>query len=114
MPGRESRSGMPSSRRVRLAAEARDDLRDVLQYSLEVWGRPQCDAYRTAILRRLAEVADFPRLGRPRDDLFAGCRSRPIRQHIVSYRMDVAEIIVVRILHEWREPIGAVVPPEPR
>ncbi len=114
MPERESRSGMPLCRRVRLTAEARDDLRDILQYSLETWGRSQGNAYRSAILQRLAEVASFPRLGRPRDDLFAGCRGLPIRQHIAYYLVDDAAITVMRILHERREPSGAVVPPEPQ
>ncbi len=105
---------MPSSRKVRLAIDARNDLRDLLQQSLETWGRSQRDAYRSTILRRFAELANYPQLGRARDDLFPDCRGLPIRQHIVYYAVSDAEIAVLRILHERRDPTGAVVAPGSR
>lgn len=105
---------MPSSRRPRLAAEARDDLRDILQHSLETWGRSQHDAYQAAIRRGLTEIATYPRLGRQRDDLFPGCRSLPIRQHVFYYLVDGDDVYMVRILHERRDPSATVGEPDPR
>lgn len=99
---------------MRLAAEARDDLRDLLQYSLETWGWTERDAYRAAIQQRLASLAEYPELGRPRNDLFSGCRGLPIRQHVAYYLVEDAHVVVVRILHGRREPLGAVAAPKPR
>jgi len=99
---------------VRLAAEARDDLRDLLQHSLETWGRTEHDAYRAAIQQRFASLAEYPELGRPRDDLFSGCRGLSIRQHVAYDLLEEAHVVVVRILHGRREPVGAVAAPKPR
>lgn len=99
---------MPSNRRVRLTAEARDDLRNLLQYSREAWGQPLRDPYRAAIQQRFSELADHPWLGRPRDDLFSGCRGLPFRQHMAYYIVTEFDIIIVRILDERRGTLGMI------
>ncbi|MGH2530689.1 MAG: type II toxin-antitoxin system RelE/ParE family toxin [Thermomicrobiales bacterium] len=90
---------MPSSRRLRLTQEARDDLRDLLQYTLETWGRKQRDSYRALVLRTLRDLATFPGLGRKRAELGADLRSFPVGQHVVIYWLNDEELIVTRIMH---------------
>lgn len=90
---------MPSSRKLRLTSEARDDLRDVLQYTLETWGRKQRATYKARILRTLRELARFPGLGRERNELGVDMRSFPVGQHLIVYRVDDKELIVTRIMH---------------
>ena len=94
---------MPSSRRLRLTPEAADDLRDLLQYSLETWGQRQRDTYRALIHRALRDLARFPDLGRGRDELAPGLRSHPVGQHVVIYAVSDKELVVVRILHGRRD-----------
>lgn len=77
---------MRSSRRVRLTAEARDDLRDLLQYTYERWGREQRDAYRARIQRTLSTLARHPDLGRSRDEILP---------HLRSYAMDSYLIFIL-------------------
>ncbi|MGH2560956.1 MAG: type II toxin-antitoxin system RelE/ParE family toxin [Thermomicrobiales bacterium] len=90
---------MPSSRRLRLTQEARDDLRDLLQYTFETWGRNQCDTYRALIRRTLRELAQYPGLGRKREELGADLRSFPAGQHVVIYLLNDQELVVTRIMH---------------
>ena len=94
---------MPSSRRLRLTPEARDDLSDILQYSLEMWGRAQRDRYRALIQRTLRNLARFPDIGRQRDELGEGWRSFPVGQHLVFYWTTDRELIVARIMHSGRD-----------
>ena len=93
---------MPSSRRVRLTSEARDDLRELLQYSLQRWGATQRDEYKVLIRRSLRDLAEFPGIGRSRDDLAPGLRSHPVGQHIVFYRVTGNTLLVRRIIHHSR------------
>jgi toxin ParE1/3/4 len=90
---------MKSSRRLRLSVRAQDDLRAVLQYTESVWGKRQRDAYAEAIDAALRELAAFPALGRTRDELFPGCRSFRVEQHVVYYHESGRALTIDRILH---------------
>jgi toxin ParE1/3/4 len=104
---------MPSGRKLRLSVEAQDDLRDLLQYSLQRWGWQQRDAYKSKIQRRLRDLATYPDLGRARDEYFPGCRSLPVEQHVVYYPVTETEILVTRILHAKRDAGGLIKEPRP-
>ena len=90
---------MPSGRKLRLTSETRDDLRDVLHYRIETWGRRQRATYKARILRTLRELARCPGLGRERHELGDDIRSFPVGQHLIVYRQDDKELIVIRIMH---------------
>jgi len=99
---------MPSSHNLRLTAEVQTDLGDILRLSLEIWGSSQRDVYQVAILDRFDELRSFPSMGRPRNDLFAGCRALTIQQHLAYYVIRADEIVVVRVLHSRRDPANAI------
>ena len=86
-----------------MTPEAADDLRDVLQYSLEMWGQRQRNTYQALIVRALRDLARFPGLGRTRDELGPGLRSHPVGQHVVIYAVSDEDLIVVRVLHSRRD-----------
>jgi toxin ParE1/3/4 len=89
---------MPSSR-LRLSLEAEDDLRDILQYTLDNWGQAQHDAYAARLDRGLAHLADFPKIGRLRPDFGPDVRGYLIHHYLVVYRLESDEIVVSRIVH---------------
>ena len=95
---------MPSSRKVRFSAEAEDDVRSILQFSLQTWGPSQRDAYQSAFHKRLADLAKYPLLGQRRDEIFPGCRTLSIRRYIAYYLVADEAVLIVRILHERRDP----------
>ena len=99
-------------RRLVLTPPADADLRDILAYTLREWGRAQRNAYRAIMMQRLKRLTDHPLLGPAREDVFPGCRSLTIEQHIAYYRPTETQIVVARILHVRRDPIGIVEVPD--
>jgi len=102
-----------SARNVRLVLTplTRQDLRDILQYTAQTWGRERRDAYQALVLGRLRELTAYPNLGRARDEVFPGCRSLRVEQHVAYYRTTDAEIIVARLLHARQDAVGIVSEP---
>ena len=86
-----------------VSPRANRDIDAILLHSLETWGERQKDAYKAALDRALRELVDFPEMGRSRDDLGPGVRSRRVEQHVIFYRVDTGSIRVLRILHGRRE-----------
>ena len=90
----------PRERHIVLSADAENDLADILQYTLETWGPRQMKFYAVKLDAGLSAIAGQPKIGTTRDDLFPGCRSQPIEEHVVFYDADDREIRVARVLHK--------------
>ena len=94
---------MTSVRKIRLSQDAEDDLTDILAYSVANWGEARATAYKATLFKVFRELADFPALGRPRDEFGPGTRSLVTGQHVIIYRATDDEIIVARIVHVRRD-----------
>lgn len=99
---------MRSRFELRLSAEAESDPRALLVSSLLHWGPEARDAYAESLGSAFAELTLFPELGRPRDDLYPGCRALRVRQHVIFYEVGDAIVSVARILHSRMDPSGRV------
>jgi toxin ParE1/3/4 len=84
---------------ILLSPEAQSDVADILLYTLQRWGEEQLDRYAAALDHSLQLIADNPELGRARPELFTGCRSLRVREHIVYYALRDATVVVFRVLH---------------
>ena len=94
---------------VRLTSEASRDYEDILLSTMRAWGVEQKATYRAALTGALRRLRQHPGLGQPQDDLFPGCRSVQVEQHVIYYHQPRAtEIIVVRILHRRQDASVAV------
>lgn len=82
-----------------LSPEAQSDLSDILLYTVQRWGEEQLDRYAAALDNGLQLIADNPAIGRARPELFDGCRSFRVREHIVYYALRDATVVVFRVLH---------------
>jgi plasmid stabilization system protein ParE len=60
---------------VRLSREADRDVLDILLYTRRTWGTKRQETYETLMIQALDMLSQHPQAGRPRDDLFPGCRS---------------------------------------
>ncbi|HEY7034003.1 MAG TPA: type II toxin-antitoxin system RelE/ParE family toxin [Thermomicrobiales bacterium] len=69
-----------SARRCRLVVQpgAQADIRAILLYTRERWGVEQRRRYGIQLNRALRSLLDYPERGRPRDELYSGCRSLPV------------------------------------
>jgi toxin ParE1/3/4 len=97
---------------VELTPEAEDDYKSILLYTDQTWGEDQVAIYWARILQTLESLRDHPLLGHQRDDLFPGCHSVRVAQHVIYYRQPPPHRIeVVRILHVRQAPTGNVAEP---
>jgi toxin ParE1/3/4 len=93
-------------RRAVLTLDARQDLSDILLYTERQWGRQQRSTYQAAIRDSIRRLADYPALGRSRDELSPKLRSHPVGSHIIYYWVEQETLIVAHILHGRRDPEG--------
>ena len=107
---RNCRSAVKSSRKVRLTAAARADVRDIRRFTARQWGIRQRDVYSAQLYAGLERLVQFPELGQERNDLSAGCRAVRVGQHIVYYRVTEAEIVISRVLHMNQDATTTVIP----
>ena len=105
-----------SARRVaiELSRAALRDVDGLLLYTRRTWGKGQQAIYRAAIYRMLDMLSQHPQAGRPRDDLFPGCRGIRVEQHVIYYHQpDASTIVVRRILHTRQDASAEVTDPNP-
>jgi toxin ParE1/3/4 len=95
---------------LRITPRARQDYDDILVYSEGIWGQEQADRYEAALNRALDVLLDFPLMGRTRDDISPGLRSRQAQQHVIYYRVKGNVIEIVRILHERMDAVRQLSP----
>lgn len=93
---------MPSLE-VEWAAQAVDDLRGVFHY-IEAAGNPLAALrYTNDVANRAERLADFPRVGRSREDILTGLRTLPFRSALIVYQVSDNSIRLLRILHQQRD-----------
>ena len=90
-----------SSRRLSdvLSPKARADVEDILAFGVREWGELNAASYESALERALANLSEFPEMGRARDDLRPGCRGLAVEHHVILYRADEYKVEIVRIVH---------------
>lgn len=93
---------MPSARSVLFAAEAEDDIQQILQYTLETWGDRQLREYAAGFDRVFDLLAEFPLLGRPRFE--PHIYAHRMREHVIYYSFSAEQLMIRRILHKHRDP----------
>ncbi len=79
--------------------QALADLRNIVRYTRESWGRKQARIYREEIELGIQKLALSPGLGRVRSDVAPSVRSFPIARHVAFYVESKRGITVVRVLH---------------
>jgi toxin ParE1/3/4 len=87
-------------RRLRLTTSATRNLKDIAQH-LRRGGvdRRSIVSLINSLGAQCQKLAELPgELGRPRSDLPIGVRSFPYRGHLIFFRYDDAEMLVVHIL----------------
>ena len=92
------------SRRLVVSARAEADLREIWRYGYEAWGEAQADRYLDELDTGLRSCQDGPELGRRRDELRTGYRSRLIRKHIAYDTVTESHVLIQRVLHGSMDP----------
>ena len=82
--------------------EAENDL-DEIWWSIAQDSPENADRFLDRLQERLLALADFPKMGRSRDDLQAGLRSQPVGNYLIFYFPLADGIEIVRVLHGSRD-----------
>lgn len=88
--------------RYRLSQQAEKDLEDIWIY-LAQQDEIAADCQVARLLDRFPMLAQFPNMGRQRNELLTGLRSFPVKPYIIFYTIYSERVDIVRILHQSRD-----------
>ena len=95
---------MKSHYRVILSEEAISDIISIGRWIAEEAGREISHAYVGRVHAACLKLGDFPRRGRPREDLARGVRTFPFEGRvIIAYRVDAEEVSILRVISGARD-----------
>jgi toxin ParE1/3/4 len=86
----------------RITPQAEADLEEVWRYVAQ-GGEARADQFLDKILNQCRQLAEFPRMGRARENLAPNLRSFPVKKYVIFYRPVDDTIEIVRILHGARD-----------
>lgn len=89
-----SRSG-----RYGLSPLAEADIEEIWRYTVENWSVKQAEAYHADILDAFEGLASGLKVGR-RADIRKGYFKYLVGSHVIYYRQQDMEIVIIRILHQ--------------
>jgi toxin ParE1/3/4 len=78
---------------IQLTSQAERDYESILVYTERTWEEKQSAIYQASIAQALSALRDHPQASRPRDDLFPGCRSIQVEQHVIYFHQPRADEI---------------------
>jgi toxin ParE1/3/4 len=84
----------------RLAPQARADLGIIWNYIVNGGGSAAAaDGVIDAITERFYLLSQFPRMGRPRDDLRPGFRSFAAGEYVIVYTIEDEDVEILHVFH---------------
>lgn len=88
----------------RLAPQARAELSNIWNYiARESGNAAAADGVIDSITERFYLLAQFPYMGRARDDLRPGLRSFPVGQYVIIYTIDDEDVQILHVFHGRRD-----------
>ena len=85
-----------------LTTEAQLSLQDIKKFSLNQFGEKRTVLYLKALRNRMSYLAENPKRGRKRPDLFSDwlCYSYFEGSHTIFYEIKPTEIVIIDVLHQ--------------
>ncbi len=84
----------------RLSRKAESDIGDIARYTIEQFGIEQARTYRDSMIACFQSLAENPGIGRKVDKIREGYRRFDHRSHVIFYKSDGQDMLVVRVLHK--------------
>jgi plasmid stabilization system protein ParE len=94
---------MTSNTELVITSEARRHIQAIFQYTLEVWGFEQAEAYETILHNAFSLLRRYPEMGHEIRDA-PGWREHHLRHHTIVYRYDhdAARVTILRVVSHRR------------
>jgi len=88
----------------RLSPEAEAELDEIWWYIARESGNPEiARRFVASLAERFYLLAEYPQLGRRRDDWRPGLRSFTAGNYVIVYRIDGEDVLIVHLLHGRRD-----------
>jgi toxin ParE1/3/4 len=84
----------------RLTSKAREDVLEIIAFTLGKWGESQARKYRDALYTCFDLIGKRPTIGRRCDWLSSGLRRVEVGKHVIFYKSSRNAIVIYRILHQ--------------
>jgi toxin ParE1/3/4 len=88
----------------RLSGDAYQDIKEIYRFSLESFGQARADRYVAGLEDCLTLLASNPLMGRDFGQIRTGLRRHEHQGHVVYYREDGSDILILRILGTAQDP----------
>lgn len=96
--------------KLALTQQARTDLADIQAFTIERFGPEQWPIYQQRIRKALLRLQNTPVIGKQIEGLPAAYRryhlGRPKGAHILYYKADASELLLLRVVHDSRDQSG--------
>ncbi len=91
------------SRACRITLRASQDIEAIADYLATQSNLTIAERFLSGIDSTFQQIAQFPQMGRKRDELYPGLRSLPYQQYLIFYRLLNEEIEVFRVVSGYRD-----------
>jgi toxin ParE1/3/4 len=91
------------SRVCRITPLASRDIEAIADYLAAQSGLSRAERFLTGIDATLQRIAEFPQMGRKRDELYSGLRSLSYEQYLIFYRLLNDDIEVLRVVSGYQD-----------
>jgi toxin ParE1/3/4 len=91
------------SRVCRITPRASRDIETIADYLATQSSLDRAERFLTGIDSTLQRIAQFPQIGRKRDELYPGSRSLSYEQYLIFYRLLNDDIEVLRVVSGYQD-----------
>ncbi|WP_425607323.1 type II toxin-antitoxin system RelE/ParE family toxin [Roseibium sediminicola] len=91
-------------RRLQFTPAAEQDLNEIWQYTVDLWGRQQAVQYVRDLKSSCQALARDKLISQSAEHVRPGYRKAKSGKHVLYFRETNAVLIIVRILHERMDP----------
>ena len=76
------------------------DIGNIARYTIEQFGIEQARTYRDSMIACFQSLAENPGIGTKADYIREGYRRFDHRSHVIFYKSEGPDILIIRVLHE--------------
>ncbi|MEB3178616.1 MAG: type II toxin-antitoxin system RelE/ParE family toxin [Nostocaceae cyanobacterium] len=87
----------------RLTEPAIQDIEQIADYIARQSGLDQGDRFLNKLNAKFVKIAQFPNLGRQRDEILPGLRSLPMDNYLILYMVIGQDVEIFRVVSGYRD-----------
>lgn len=87
-----------------LSPLAERDLEDIFHYTFKNWGISQAELYQDILYQGMQDILQFPKIGKEYISNSNDYRYLQKGKHLLFYRINEVECILLRVLHQKMDP----------